>query len=150
MKQNKAFSKILSIFILVGLFVQLSACGTIIYPDRRGQNSGNIDTGIAVMDGVGLIFFLIPGIIAYAVDFSTGAIYLPNGRTSSAPDTDGIKVVYVNPSKLDQSTIKEVVVRETGAPETLDINKAEVCALNGEYDIHSMFIEMKNSDYKTK
>lgn len=150
MKQNKAFSKILSVIILVGLFVQLSACGTIIYPDRRGQHDGRIDTGIAIMDGVGLIFFLIPGIIAYAVDFSTGAIYLPNGRASSPPDTDGIKVVYVNPSKLDQNTIKEVVVRETGVPETIDMNKAEICTLNGEYNIHEMFIEMKNSDYKTR
>ncbi len=150
MKQTRFFNKILSILILAGLLVQLSACGTIIYPDRRGHNSGRIDTGVAVMDGVGLLFFLVPGIIAYAVDFSTGAIYLPVGRTSSIPEADEIKVVYVNPSRLDKNTIKEIVVRETGLSGTVDINKAEIFALNGANDIPSRFVEMKKSGYQVR
>ncbi|MDX1268386.1 MAG: hypothetical protein R3311_13565, partial [Oceanisphaera sp.] len=27
-----------------------------------------------------LLFFIVPGVIAFAVDFTTGAIYLPGGR----------------------------------------------------------------------
>lgn len=52
-------------------------CGTILYPERRGQRGGQLDWGVVLLDGLGLIFFLIPGLIAFAVDFATGAIYLP-------------------------------------------------------------------------
>ena len=34
------------------------------------------------MDGIGLLFFILPGVIAYAVDFTTGCIYL-NGKRGS-------------------------------------------------------------------
>ena len=32
---------------------------------------------IVIMDGIGLFFFIIPGLVAFAVDFTTGAIYFP-------------------------------------------------------------------------
>jgi hypothetical protein len=69
MKQTIIFKKILNIFILRSFLVQIPACGTILHPERRGQNGGRIDSGIAVLDGVCVLFFIIPGIIAYAVDF---------------------------------------------------------------------------------
>ena len=61
------------------LITQLAACGTIFYPDRRGQVSGRIDPAVAIMNAIGLLFFIIPGLLAFAVDFTTGAIYLPGG-----------------------------------------------------------------------
>ncbi len=70
----------LALALLVALGVESSACGTLIYPERRGQRSGRIDPGVAVMDGIGLLLFIIPGMVAFAIDFSTGAIYLPSGR----------------------------------------------------------------------
>lgn len=107
--------------ICVALVLQLAACGTIIHPERRGQPKGRIDPAIAVLDGVGLLLFIIPGVIAYAVDFATGAIYLPAGQTSMVPDdaNDGDddgrqKVVYVDPASLDAETIARVVYEETG------------------------------------
>lgn len=62
----------------------LTSCGTIFYPDRRtsrkdGTMGGEIDIMILALDAVGLFFFLVPGIIAFAVDFGTGAIFLPEG-----------------------------------------------------------------------
>ncbi len=44
-----------------------------------------------------LLFFLIPGIIAYAVDFSTGCIYLPGwgGVTSLFLTNISYKIVFV-------------------------------------------------------
>ena len=65
------------------LVVQLAGCGTLMYPERKGQKGGRIDVGIVVLDGIGLLAFLIPGIIAYAVDFSNGAIYLPDTAQGS-------------------------------------------------------------------
>lgn len=55
----------------------LGACGTIMYPERKGQIDGKIDPTVAVLNGIGLFFFLVPGVIAFAVDFSNGTIYLP-------------------------------------------------------------------------
>lgn len=67
----------LRIFICAVLIVQLTGCGTILYPERKGQTGGRIDTGVALLDGIGLFVFVVPGIIAYAVDFYNGTIYLP-------------------------------------------------------------------------
>jgi hypothetical protein len=67
--------------------VSLISCGTILHPERKGQVSGRIDPSIAVLNGLGLLLYFVPGIIAFAVDFSNGTIYLPDGRqTSLTPD----------------------------------------------------------------
>ncbi|SDR86329.1 hypothetical protein SAMN05216421_0468 [Halopseudomonas xinjiangensis] len=68
------------------LVTQLSACGTIFYPERRGQLTGEIDPGVAILNGIGLLFYVVPGLIAFGVDFATGAIYLPDRRYSVAPE----------------------------------------------------------------
>jgi hypothetical protein len=62
----------------MGVWATLSAgCGTILYPERRGQPVGRLDWGVVLLDGLGLLLFFIPGVVAFAVDFATGAIYLP-------------------------------------------------------------------------
>jgi hypothetical protein len=56
----------------------VTGCGTLLHSERHGQpHSNQIDWKIAALDGLGLILFFVPGVIAFAVDFSTGAIYLP-------------------------------------------------------------------------
>ena len=55
----------------------LSACGTIMYPERKGQIDGKLDSTVVILNGIGLLLFLVPGVIAFAVDFSNGTIYLP-------------------------------------------------------------------------
>jgi hypothetical protein len=56
----------------------LSGCGSFIHSERIGQpHSNEIDWKIAALDGLGLLLFFIPGIVAFVVDFYTGAIYLP-------------------------------------------------------------------------
>lgn len=47
-----------------------------------------IDWKIAALDGLGLLFFFIPGVIAFAVDFHNGTIYLPPGEYSGRTRTD--------------------------------------------------------------
>jgi hypothetical protein len=77
----RRFTRIMATALLVSVGAQL-ACGTILYPERRGQRAGRIDPAVAIMDGIGVLFFVIPGLAAFAVDFATGAIYLPGGRRS--------------------------------------------------------------------
>jgi hypothetical protein len=55
-----------------------TGCGTLAHSERRGQpHSNQIDWKIAALDGLGLVLFFVPGVVAFAVDFYTGAIYLP-------------------------------------------------------------------------
>ncbi|WP_459206834.1 polyribonucleotide nucleotidyltransferase [Pseudomonas sp. MLB6B] len=78
--------------VIATLLTQLTACGTLFYPDRRGQIDGKIDPGIVALDAVGLLFYVIPGLIALGVDFATGAVYYKNGETAQ-----------VGPEKLRQA-----------------------------------------------
>ena len=55
-----------------------SGCGTIFFSQRQQQShSSKLDPNILILDGVGLLFFVIPGLVAFGVDFYTGAVYLP-------------------------------------------------------------------------
>jgi hypothetical protein len=67
--------KLVSILVAAVLALQLAACGTILYPERRGTHGGRVDVGVAVMDGFWCLVFIVPGVVAYIVDFSNGSIY---------------------------------------------------------------------------
>jgi hypothetical protein len=68
----------LTLILIATLSLQAASCGTIIHPERWGQpRTGPLDPSIVVLDGLGVLLFVIPGIVAFVVDFSTGAIYLP-------------------------------------------------------------------------
>ena len=82
----KSLVNTLRVLICAVLMVQLMGCGTILYPDRKGQKSGKIDAGVAILDGIGVLCFIIPGVIAFAVDFYNGTIYLPG--TSGGRSTE--------------------------------------------------------------
>ena len=72
--------KLIGSALCLTLITQLAACGTIFYPERRGQVSGRIDPAIAVMNAIGLLFYIIPGLLAFAVDSTTA----PETRPSRA------------------------------------------------------------------
>ena len=92
-------------------------CGTILYPERRGQRTtARVDPGVAVMDACWLLLFIIPGVIAFAVDFSNGAIYLPGGRASGEP----LKVVHTDAAHPDRAAIERTIEQQTGLPIRLD------------------------------
>ena len=79
----KKLMKTLYVLVLAVLIFQLAGCGTLMYPERKGQKGGRIDVGIVALDGIGLLFFLVPGIVAYVVDFFNGTIYLPDTAQGS-------------------------------------------------------------------
>jgi hypothetical protein len=55
----------------------LTGCGTIFYPERIGQSHGPLDWKVVALDTIGLLLFVVPGVIAFIVDFHNGTIYLP-------------------------------------------------------------------------
>ena len=95
------------------LVTQLSACGTIFYPDRRGQIEGKVDPVIVALDAIGILFYVIPGLVALGVDFATGAIYLPEGQTYSVAPESLQETIGEN-GEVDRAKLKALIERETG------------------------------------
>jgi len=150
MKWKRGIATVLCIVISAVLIIELAGCGTILYPERKGQKGGRIDPGIAVLDGLGLLFFIIPGVIAFAVDFTTGAIYLPGGPRKSSRffEDEKMVVVQVNPKELSEEVIKEVVRRETGSQARFDLSHVELQVLNNPQEIETKLAEAKKSGYR--
>ena len=100
--------------LLVGIIsLQLISCGTLIYPERRGAKTGRLDVGVVVLDALGLFFGLIPGVIAFAVDLSTGAIYLPEAKTSQLGGRK-YRIVRFDPRHATKGSLEALISRETG------------------------------------
>lgn len=90
-------------------------CGTILYPERRGQAAGCLDWKVVALDAVGLVFFFVPGVIAFAVDFNNGTIYLPPEEcvAGSRSTDDEFTQVTVPGDRYDVAAIEDVVSAET-------------------------------------
>ena len=114
--------KSLALVVSGGLVIQLSGCGIILYPERKGQVSGQLDAGVVAMNAVGLLFFLVPGVIAFAVDFSNGTIYLP-GSSASLDHPESMTTVKVEGALTDE-TIERIVKEQTG--QDVRLNDAQV------------------------
>lgn len=78
MQRRQFLSHVLACGFAASATCCVAGCGTLLHGERRGQpHSDQLDWGVVVLDSLGLLLFVIPGIAAFAVDFSTGAIYLP-------------------------------------------------------------------------
>ncbi|RON11068.1 polyribonucleotide nucleotidyltransferase [Pseudomonas brassicacearum] len=105
--------------LVATLLTQVTACGSIFYPDRRGQIDGKIDPAIAALDAVGLLFYIIPGLVAFAVDFTTGAIYFEPGKTAQvAPEK--LKQAIDADGKVDNHKLQAILESELGRNLPLD------------------------------
>ncbi len=144
----KKLKKTLYVLVCAVLVVQLTGCGTLMYPERKGQKAGRIDAGVAVLDGVGLLLFIIPGIIAYAIDFNNGTIYLP-GTSRSSLDIKNLKQVKFDPRHYNNATIEKIIKEETGCTVRLDKDNIKVSRLRSIDDMMMHFArvlpEIKNN-----
>ena len=107
-------------------------CGTIFYPERKGQPAGPIDWKIVALDGIGLLFFFVPGVIAFAVDFNNGAIYLPPGECvdrSPPPERRRLVSRAVPRGELSIPGVQRVIADHLQQPFELTPGKYETCEL---------------------
>ncbi|MDY4302390.1 polyribonucleotide nucleotidyltransferase [Pseudomonas salmasensis] len=112
-------SRVIGGVLAVTLLSQLTACGSIFYPDRRGQIDGKIDPTIAVLDALGLLFYVIPGLIAFGVDFATGAIYFEPGKTAQV-DPEKLHEAIGADGTVDNAKLQSIIQKETGRTLPLD------------------------------
>ncbi len=112
-------SRVIGGALIVALLTQLSACGSIFFPDRRGQIEGKIDPVVAGLDAIGLLFYVIPGLIAFGIDFATGAIYFPEGQSAQI-DPQKLQDTIGADGKVDPVRLKALIQQETGRTLPLD------------------------------
>ena len=132
MEQKKNVVK----FLLCGLMAfELSGCGYLMHANRRGQSGGQIDLTIAILDGLGLLLFLVPGVVAYIVDFTTGCIYLPGtfgGVPLVGPE---MKKISFDPKKYTPELIEQIIFNETGSRVDLSDSSVQVTKVKSVKDM---------------
>ncbi len=117
--------KLLAVTLAASIALLSTSCGTILYPERRGQPAcGPLDPEVVILDALGLLFFVIPGVVAFIVDFNNGTIYLPPPACCALPQTivrrqDLIPVKFAK-TDLTQAKIEQVVGERVGRPVTLE------------------------------
>lgn len=129
MHKNIFKKAVVSSLTLVMLF-ELSACGTIFYPERKGTRSGTLDPIVVAADAIGLLFFLVPGVIAFAVDFSNGTIYQGGGRHSSLTPEELKSVTH--DGKVDRKLLGELMSKKLSQPVNLDASNLQVQRFDSE------------------
>lgn len=96
-----------------------TACGTLLHPERNGQRAGRIDPAIAILNGVGILFYAVPGLVAFAVDFSNGTIYLPGTGVAGQDREFKSRTVAVD-GPLDQDKIQAVIAEQLSIENVLE------------------------------
>jgi len=144
---DKTLVNALRLFVCAVFTVQLIGCGTLMYPERRGQRGGRVDVGVAVLDGIGLLFFIIPGVIAFCVDFSNGTIYLPEHsmivRTSL--NTNEYRAIKFDPKHTSMASIEKIIKDQTGAEVKLDQDDVKVTKLASVNDMLVQFAKARTA-----
>ena len=105
--------------VLIASLLLQAGCGTLMHPERRGQLSGRIDPTVAILDGIGCLFFVVPGLIAFAIDFGSGAIYLPGGGHASVTP-ERLQQAKDDSGRLDLVLLRTIIRLDTGHDLPLD------------------------------
>ena len=139
---TKTLGNTLRLFICAVFTMQLMGCGTLMYPERRGQRGDRIDAGVAILDGLGLLFGIIPGVIAFAVDFSNGTIYLPHRTSLGYLDLKNIKEVKFDPKHTSLASLERIIKNETGYEVKFDQDNIRLSKLKSLNDMMVQFAQV--------
>ena len=136
---TKILDNTLRLFVCAVFTFQLMGCGTLMYPERRGQRGGHLDVGVTILDAIGLLFFIIPGVIAFCVDFSNGTIYLPERGLRSSLDIKNFRVVKFDPKHTNLAGIEKIIKEQTGCEVKLTQDNVKVSQLKSLNDMMVQF-----------
>lgn len=118
------------------LLLHLTACGSLLYPERSGQTGGRVDPTVAVLNGALLVAFVVPGLVAFGIDFYQGTIYLPDTAMQDE-NQQGFRTVQAD-GPLTTHQIEELVGQELGQNisladaewQTIEVQNSEELAAN--------------------
>jgi hypothetical protein len=89
----------------------------LLYPERKGQQPGQLDMGVVLLNTAGLFVYLVPGIVAFAIDISNNTIYLPGGRRADGSVDDAERLQL---AQLDAEMISDIVHSRYGVDNVLN------------------------------
>ena len=101
-----------------GLCVTTSGCGTLLYPERVGQRRGdfdNIDWTVVGMNTIGLVLFVVPGLIAFAIDFHNGSLFYPSGHYGQLQPSE-LKSKSFPTQNVSVTMVEQAISEEVGKP----------------------------------
>ena len=90
------------------------------------SHSSTIDYTVLALDVAGLLFFVVPGLIALAVDFNNGTVYLPS-RYSQGEGNPTFEVVHTD-GKIDKAYLEALVQEHYGIDVDLDASNTRIDA----------------------
>ena len=145
-QMNKKVLNAIALIIVILTSMQTLSCGTILYPERRGQTSGEIDPGVVLLDVILFIPGIIPGVIAFAVDLTTGAIFKPSKLSTSADfeNTNELIAVELPPELVVDTVLEQRLWSETGR--VVSLADCEGYKLKTEKSIHGF---LYSNDFET-
>ncbi len=132
MMKKKPASRIVAALLLSANLVAVSGCGYLLYPERHGQTGNRIDPVVAAMDAGLLLLYIVPGIVAFAVDFTNGTIYIPPDGESAidghlgAGDSDQLLEDGWSAIQVEGELNSEAVARLLSAELDRDISAAAI------------------------
>jgi len=93
-------NRLLVAISLTAFLFSTPGCGTLLYPARLDSAaSTRLDTRVVILDCLWLFAGVIPGVVALATDFLTGAAYFSEGEVKvSSGDTVSVKVYGAAPA----------------------------------------------------
>ncbi|WP_346839645.1 hypothetical protein [Microbulbifer sp. SAOS-129_SWC] len=124
---NRTVKRGIAASCLLVFLMNLTACGYFLYPERKGQTGGRVDPAVVILDGAALLFGILPGVVAFAVDFTTGTVYLPSGGRSAVDR----HVTAIDSNLIDTKGAEQVVDQQGQAWLKLPLEKV---AANGNLD----------------
>lgn len=111
----RLFKPLISGLLIGTLTIQVTGCGSIFYPDRRGQIGGDVDPLIAGLDALGLLLYIVPGVVALSIDFTTGAIYIPHTRRPQySLEPQKLHETLQADGQVDRARLKMLLEQELG------------------------------------
>jgi hypothetical protein len=121
----------------------LTGCGSILYQDRIGQpRRGPLDWKVVALDGAGLLCFFVPGVVAFAVDYYNGTLFVPTQNmsteqalTQAEPATDAalagsFKQIPLTLEQMNRQSLELIVSKEIGEPVFLNHPTVRVTKLS--------------------
>ncbi|MBT5018992.1 MAG: hypothetical protein HON04_09610 [Planctomicrobium sp.] len=98
-----------------------TGCGTMLYDERIGQPRGgmsDVDWTVAGMDAVGLVFFFVPGVIAFAIDYYNGALFYPPEHYGEMKGKE-LNSIKLPEEEISVGSIESLISEEIGATVSL-------------------------------
>ncbi|MNH12898.1 hypothetical protein D3C79_724520 [compost metagenome] len=91
---------------------------------------------VAALDAIGILFYVIPGLIAFGIDFATGAIYLPGGTTAQVAPEKLNEAISAD-GKVDNSKLQAILESELG--QRLPLNDPRLIQHKGSVEQLAMY-----------